>query len=414
MKKTIFLAGLAVFYLSNLVAQNGEPFLVGASSATISPKPGAYIAGGDQNRKFTRVHDNLFVKAVVISSATTSIAIFTVDCIGMLYPQLQQVRELVGKTLPGFPVEHIIMSSTHTHSGPDVVGIWGPDPMHSGVDSLYLREFVTTAAAQIVKAYKNRKSAWALYANTVHGQGWVENISQPAEVDRSVTILQFTNRVGKNIVTLTNFACHPTILDGSSGEVSADYVAGFYESLDKRLGGTNMFLQGAIGGWVQPEHVPKTMTAAYERGYGLANAVLAALKNPQSMETRTLGFKHRLVSLPVANPGFRKLSESNVIQRKITDSVVTEIALFNIGEARFATHPGETVPAMGLATKLFLKTDGPKFVLGLSMDALGYILKPEFFNPAAKIPHSEYLCSMSIGPMTGEIIMGTIEAMARE
>ena len=413
MKKILFLVWMALLVFSNLAAQNSGRFSVGAASAIISPKPGAYIAGGDQNRKFTGVHDDLYVKAVVISNETTSIAIFTVDCIGMLYPQLLQVRQAVLKMVPEFPADQIIMSSTHTHSGPDVVGLWGPDLQHSGVDNIYLREIVATAASQIVKAYQNRKPAIPRYANTVHGQGWVENISQPAELDRSVTILQFVDRRYRNIATLTNFACHPTILDGTTTDVSADYVAGFYETLDKAQGGVNMFLQGAIGGWVQPEHVPRTFVAAYEKGYGLAAAVVAALKNPQSIESNDIAFKRKVISLPVENEGFRQLSAINVINRKITDSVSTELVMVDIGEAKFATHPGETVPAMGLATKGMMKTDGPKFILGLGMDALGYILKPAFFNPDAKIPHSEYLCAMSLGPKTMDLIMQEIDAMVR-
>lgn len=413
MKKIFFLAGIAILLGNTIFAQTIGSFRVGASAGIISPKPGSFLAGYDQNRRSAGIHDNLFVKAVVISNTATSMAIFTVDCIGMLYPQLLQVRQGVSSALPGFPAEHIIMSSTHTHSGPDVVGIWGPDQTHTGVDSTYINSLVSIAIEQIVAAYKNQKTAWGQYANTVHGQGWVENISQPAELDRSVTILQFRDRKGRNIATLTNFACHPTILDGNTTDVSSDYVAGYYETLDNAQGGVNMFLQGAIGGWVQPEHVPPTFVAAYEKGYGLAGAVMAALKNPQSIESNDIAFKRKVISLPVENEGFRQLAAIQVIKRKITDSVSTELVMFDIGEAKFATHPGETVPAMALATKGMMKTDGPKFILGLGMDALGYILKPAFFNPDAKIPHSEYLCSMSLGPKTMDLIMQEIDAMVR-
>ena len=54
---------------------------VGAASAPINPEPGAFIAGHSHDRKFTGVHDNLYVKAVVVSGREGSIAIITVDCI---------------------------------------------------------------------------------------------------------------------------------------------------------------------------------------------------------------------------------------------------------------------------------------------------------------------------------------------
>ena len=117
--------------------------------------------------------------------------------------------------------------------------------------------------------------------------------------------------------------------------------------------------------------------------------------------------------MPLANPGFKQLSEIGVINRDFSDSVLTEIAWFSIGDAVFATHPGETVPAMELATKALMHTSGPKFVLGLGMDALGYILKPGFFDPAMKIPHSEYLCTMSVGIETMAYVMKTLEALAK-
>ncbi|HRH49108.1 MAG TPA: neutral/alkaline non-lysosomal ceramidase N-terminal domain-containing protein [Panacibacter sp.] len=413
MKKILLLLLIVVVAVQNLTAQNAAGFKAGAASAIITPKAGLFIAGGDRNRHFTGMHDDLFVKAVVISNGENTMAIFTVDCIGMLYPQLLQVRDAVKKELTDFPAENIIMSSTHTHSGPDVVGIWGTDMMHSGVDSLFMQSFVSTAAATIVKAYNSMQPATAQYAVSHYGEDWVENISQPAELDRSVTVLQFIDAQNKNIATLTNFACHPTVMDGSTGETSADYVAGYYDFLNKKQGGVNMFLQGAIGGWVQPEHVPKTFKDAYEKGNGLAATVLTVLQNPQLLQQNKIIFKSKLLTMPVENEGFKQLSALNVIQRKITDSVTTEIAFFNIGEACFATHPGETVPAMSFATKELMKTNGPKFVLGLSMDALGYILKPEFFDASKKIPNSEYLCSMSVGPQTKDFIMKTIEALSK-
>jgi hypothetical protein len=49
--------------------------------------------------------------------------------------------------------------------------------------------------------------------------------------------------------------------------------------------------------------------------------------------------------------------------------------------------------------------------MGLSQDALGYILKPSFFTNGNKIPHSEYLTGMSIGPDTMKIIMDTLQTL---
>lgn len=388
---------------------------VGASAAAINPDKGAFVAGHTLDRRFTGVHDDIHVKAVAVSDGRASVVILTFDCIGLLHPQLLEIRRTVAGLVrdPDFDTARIVMSSTHTHSGPDVVGLWGPDRMHSGVDTAYLTRLVSIAARQVVQAWHARVPARADYAEAEHGEGWVYNISKPESLDRSLVTLRFRDMRGRSIATLTNFACHPTILDGATEEVSSDYVAGFYRKMDSAAGGVNLFLQGAIGGWVQPEHEAKTFEQASFRGAGLADAVLQALASSKSLPGRDIAFERQRLRLPVANPGFRMLAQAGVIRREIGDSVETEVALFRIGRASFATHPGETLPGMSLRTRALLPAGGPRFVMGLGMDALGYILDRAFFEGDPRPPHSEYLCSMSVGPETSELVMTAIAALAR-
>ncbi len=383
----------------------------GAAAAPINPEDGAFIAGHSQNRKFTGVHDDLYVKAVVVTGREGSIAILTVDCIGLLYPQLLEIRRKVGILLqdPQFDANRIVLSSTHTHAGPDVVGIWGPDLGHSGVNPAYLERLTDTAAQVIRRAWLSRRAAKADYSVTRHGEGWVENISEPDELDRSVTSLRFTDKAGKPIATMTNFACHPTFVDAVHDKVSSDYVGGFYLRMDSAYGGVNLFLQGPIGGWVQPEKEAKTFEQAFLRGRGLADAVIQANYEPRKLHGSSITFRRKTLMMPVENPAFKALAAAGVIKRKLLDSVETEIAVFTIGNAAFATHPGETVPAMGLQTKSMMKNKGPRFVLGLSMDAMGYILKPYFFDRSRNIPHAEYLCGMSVSKDAMPVVMQALK-----
>jgi hypothetical protein len=106
------------------------------------------------------------------------------------------------------------------------------------------------------------------------------------------------------------------------------------------------------------------------------------------------------------------LSKAGVIDRDFGETVSSEIAFFSIVDCSFATHPGETVPAMSFASKKMMKNKGARFVMGLSQDALGYIIKPSFFDPKNNIPHSEYLTGMSIGPETMQIILQTLRELS--
>lgn len=390
-----------------------QSFQAGSSQHHINPPIPSFIAGHSQNRLFTGVKDSLFVKVLVVGNGEKKLAIITYDCIGMLYPHLQELRKRIASEDQRLKVNHIVMSSTHSHAGPDVVGLWGADLMHSGVDSSYMERLLKVTLQQINEALRKMEPVRVVYGEGQHQFSWVKNISEPLELDRTVSVLQFINNKGRSLATLTNFACHPTFVDAVHNQVSADYPAGFYRSMDQEWGGVNIFLQGAIGGWVQPEREPQTFEQAYKRGNELAILTRALLKKPSTLQGSQISFRSAVIQMPVNNPGFRQLAKAGVIKRDIDSTVTTEIAVFSIGNAMFATHPGETVPEMSLATRKLLNTNGPKFILGLSMDALGYIVKSYFFDPARKIPHAEYLCSMSVGPESSTIVMKTLAELTR-
>ena len=380
---------------------NTPSLQAGVSAAHINPPLGAFIAGDKQNRTFTAVHDSLYAKAVVVTNGDEQLALVTLDCIGLLYPDVLRIRQKANE-ICGFPEARIMVSSTHTHSGPDVVGIWGSDYEHPGVDSAYMTFLINTAAAQVKAAFENQQEVVAYTSETTFGEPWVQNICLE-EIDRSVTVLQLRNNEGKPVATLTNFACHPTFMDARFSEVSSDYVNGYYKQMKKQTGAEALFLQGAIGGWVQPEDGEGSFEKAYLRGRELADAVLSVLPHANPLPSSKISFTSKQVRFPVENEGWKQLAALGTIRRDITDSVTTELAWFSIGEAQFVTHPGETAPYYGLETKKLMGT-GPRFVLGLSNDALGYIIKPTFFEDK-NIPHAEYLTSMSVGKPTASLMM---------
>jgi hypothetical protein len=108
----------------------------------------------------------------------------------LLYPQLQEIRAKIKLELPSINAEHIVMSSTHTHAGPDVVGIWGKDLAHSGVNDKHMQLIVNRAIEAIKEATEARKPVSISYGTGLFGEDWVKNISEPSELDRSVSIIK--------------------------------------------------------------------------------------------------------------------------------------------------------------------------------------------------------------------------------
>jgi hypothetical protein len=405
-------------FLASCKKDAAVQFTAGASSEPVNPPSGTFIAGADRNRVFTGVKDSLFVKAVVMNDGRTSVALVTIDCIGLLNPEIRQIQKLAAAA-SSVPAENIIVSSTHTHAGPDVVGIWGPDPLTTGRDSAYLNFLVEAAARQIINADKNRVAAQMHGTEGIYTANWFSNICKE-EVDPGVSVIRISTTSGAPLASLTNFACHPTFLDTHFSVVSADYPGAFYRQMDRKLGGINLFLQGAIGGWVQPAdelftgkgssvNQPEAFMLADRYGKDLADSVLQLLKSAAKIEDPVINYRNLDFKFPVDNQNWKLLSQAGVIKREFTDSVQTTISWFSVGNAQFVTHPGETTPWLGLKTKALMKS-GPRFVLGLSQDALGYIVKPEFFTDSTRL-HAGYLTGMSLGPRTTPILLNKLESI---
>jgi hypothetical protein len=271
-----------------------------------------------------------------------------------------------------------------------------------------MKRLVETGAEQVVKAAASMRPARLVYATT-ECAGWAVNESEPDIVDSSVTILQCLDEDGQSIATLTNFACHPTVLDSDTTDTGADWVGAFYKEM-AAVPGEHLFLQGAVGCWIQPKTPERTFTLAEKYGKSLAASTLAALKNAKPIENTAVRFANAVFDMPNENPGFTMMGEAGLIPREFGASVRTEVAWFAIGPAQFATHLGETAPEYAAQTRALMSSE-PKFVLGLGLDHLGYICPERYFERTAEIPHADYLTSMSPGPKAGPAMMAALESV---
>src|SRR5690606_8088771 len=97
-----------------------------------------WIAGFQNGRPATDAHDPLWARALVIevtpdaADATTRrplrIGLVALDLIGLFHTSVLRIREAIAtKGDGGRPlVDYLLVASTHTHSGPDTLGLWGP------------------------------------------------------------------------------------------------------------------------------------------------------------------------------------------------------------------------------------------------------------------------------------------------
>ncbi len=403
-------SAIAFADLQDRAKDGAYPISAGAASATVNPPDGVFLGGYDLNRRSTGIHDDLFAKAVVFYDGKSAVALVAIDNFSLQYDAANEMRAAASKAVTKIPLppEHVIIQVTHTHCAPDTVGIYGEDEVHSGRNPEYMKKLVETVAQVVARAAETLQPAKFVYAET-ECKGWAVNDSEPDILDNSVTILQCLDKAGKSIATLTNFACHPTVLDNDTTKTSADWVASFYRTMSA-IPGENLFLQGAIGCWMQPQTPERTFELAEKYGNDLGQKAVEALKKTKPLDAKEIRFANKPFDIPVANDKFKAMSALGLVSRTFAETVKTEVAWLAIGPAQFATHIGETAPEFSNETKALMKT-GPKFVLGLGLDHLGYICPPRYFENPGAVKFADYLTEMSPGPKSGPMMMDALKSI---
>jgi len=226
-----------------------------------------YMAGFGDNRPATGYNDRLWARGVVVQSHGKRVAIVSLDLIGYFKNEIDTIRALVTA-----PVDFVTVTSTHQHEGPDTLGIWGPDPLTTGIDYGYLDFVNATVAACIDEAAANLQKARIYYATTVTdglslgldpeddgfgvGDGKVlvddELLAPDTDgrlVDPILTSVQFTTRQGPfdAIATITNFASHPESLGSSNTSLTSDFPHYLRERIEAEYGGVAIHISADLG-----------------------------------------------------------------------------------------------------------------------------------------------------------------------
>lgn len=400
---------LAVLTLFTLEAPVSAQLKAAAGKVDISPTRAAFIAGYASNRKSTGQHDPLWARCLVLQNGDQTVALVSCDLLGIIRPYVQRVRAMVRNV----PAERVLIGATHTHSGPDTYGQWGPDRMTSGVDKEWMEGLLKKIAALVDETASRLEPAKIRFGR----QAEVANCSYNARVqeilDTELLAMQVANRDGKTIATLINFACHPEVLNNRT--MTSDFPHWLRLRVEEKLGGVAIYMNGALGGMVtaliqNEEKYPKgeAWPEAERIGNTLADATLASLEGAAWEESPNITFQQRLFRVPLENAGFKLLIAAKILPGELVDGsdILTEVSRFTLGTAEFITLPGEVLPNIGLYLKSKMRSPY-KFQLGLTGDALGYVLTAEDFI----LKLYAYESSVSVGPKMGPLMTETLLAL---
>src|SRR5207249_2232923 len=134
--------------------------------------------------------------------------------------------------------------------------------------------------------------------------------------------------------------------------LTADFPHWLYETVESKVGGGCLYLNGAQGGMVTADYdettAPKgeNWQAAERIGTELANRALESIAAAPAMETAPITTQRRVFRVPMENKDFLALIRAGVFPKDSLEdgNIVTEVNRITVGPAEFLTLPGEVLP----------------------------------------------------------------------
>jgi hypothetical protein len=218
--------------------------LAAASTANITPGAGIAMGGyGARVGVASGLNDPLLVRTLLLSEGApdTSLVIAVCDLVGVSYGLVRRARDIIAEEC-GIPPERVLISATHTHSGP------------AGVTERAAPDFVASTARTIAGSVLVAQRALAP-ARLKVGTASVSTISQnrrhpdgPIQTTAHVLLAEPIESDGRApIATLVNYACHSTVFEHDNLHWSADFPGAMARAIEREVGGTAIYLQGAAG-----------------------------------------------------------------------------------------------------------------------------------------------------------------------
>jgi hypothetical protein len=349
-----------------------------------------YIAGFGPNRPARGVRppelglagegDGLWARAIALQQGNTRVVYVAIDTVGYFYDEVLAVRELLASQ----EVDWLVVSATHTHQGPDTMGMWGETILAGGFDDDYRAQLRMAIAQAATEAIADLREVGTLTvgrgdSSTTSDTKGVLNLNSdhrdPWIIDEAVDVVHFADPDGQTIATMVNYASHPEAMDSENTLLTSDYIHALRRTVESGsqwsmapgkpgLGGPCIFVSGALGGMMTPLGVEVTTPdgddfggTSWEKtdaiGQLLGEVALGAIADGEVIEAPQLQFGAQPFLVEVANDAFKLLFMQGVFQREIietgdTQSIRTEMGVLELGPVRMITVPGELLPEVAV------------------------------------------------------------------
>jgi hypothetical protein len=428
---------LAMSLVCMTTTSSAAEFRAGAAKSCITPSLTTPINGDLTPIVAKHVHDDLFVRALVLDDGAMRLAYALVDTCVLDRPVFDEAKKLVQQQT-GLAPEQVMMSCAHTHSGGSAVSAhlseadpayraWLPgriaDAIRCAVNNLAPAQVAWGSGSVPQHVYCRRLAIkpGMTYTNQLGATGERAKMNwdspHPADgeptgpTDPEVFVLSIRHADGRPLALLANHSLH-YVGDVGPGHISADYFGVFADRIQQLLGadrqdppfvgilsnGTSGDINnwGAKGGHASPvpytnirrvaEDVAQEVLKVVQELKHRRDVTLAAQLGECVVATRRPSVaeveKARAVVAGRPVSQLKTWTENYAREQIILSEYPAEVSMplqvFRIGELGIAAWPGEIFAASGLKLKQQTPLK-PLFNIGLANGWYGYIPPPEQF-----------------------------------
>ncbi len=427
----------------------------GIAKQKITPPVGVDLTGylgrpGPSNK----VHDELFVTALILDDGDSRIGIISMDVLGTDMDQDTRLRKAISEAT-GIEPDNLMIVATHTHAGPALGALREcGSPDEAFVCQLWSK-IVETAKA----ACENMADAKLSYAKSESDLAWnrrawvIESDVRQSETSGVITdphIGGLLIEIATNeSVLVYNYACHGVVMDSDNLEISADWIGAARDRLESSgQAGASVFLQGCCGN-INPRW-RGTFAEVQRAGLSVAEPLLEALPTAKPLDDPKIKVTWRYVDLPYdplpdkevleqeisfRRGEFKKAqAEGNAIMQKAhramldwaqdaldminadggPKSVRVGLQAIKLGDVIFVTLPGEAFCEYGLWFRDM--TDAEVIPVGYANGNIGYIPTAEAYKEGGYEVDSaiKYYGVKMIGPGSEKVIVDAARDMIKE
>jgi neutral ceramidase len=333
--------------------------------------------------------DPLAARALVIEGGGERLAWISADLIAVDRALTERVQRRLADA--GVPPLTLIVSASHTHSGPGgflgagVLGALSVEREHAEV-----REAVVGAMVESVRA---AMAAVAPARVGVLGDAGpaltTGRLGHPA--DQQLTVMKVEREDGRPVAVLWSYAIHGTMLGPRNLHLSGDVMGLTSQDLERGLGVPVLYVNGAVGDASPQAH---GLEAARAAAASLAGAVRALARRIDPAPRARLVLERGALDLPAPHLSLRNCT-GGWVPAAVTVPLGglfprrAELIAGVLGDVAWVTVPGELQAALAARVK---QAAGLRhaFVAGVSNDYLGY------FVTAADYARPSYVSCASV------------------